>query len=389
MKHSSSRRLLVLARALLLVVAGLLAGCDSDVSTSTNLAAAPRTTPLQIRPYRRELLHVDQTDLNHLERLTGPLEQGENNVSLLLHLLRLHGLGAEVNAGNGRSPRCAIDVLTHESLGKEYFGEAPFVRTRTGIRYVTITPTSTFRWNEGHRDQVLACFGELGLSLDVPLVFDQATGSVREVLDDSIANFCLQQRELAWTGVAYSLYLPPTRRWTNRFGDTNSFDDLANALLGFPMVRASCGGTHLAYALAVIARVDEEYPILECLTRERVRERLRNLVEMAVNHQRADGSWTLLWYTDDTSSHKNPIEFEASEDNLLLATAHLAECLLMLPQDIAVPAKCLEASGGWLLRQLKAATLRDKRVQRHCPMTHGLCALRQMAFVQRSARGER
>jgi hypothetical protein len=215
-----------------------------------------RMKPIRILPRRRELIPVRESDVRWLDQLISPLDRPENNVSIMLHFLRAHGIDVALATAKGKSSK-VIDLLTRESLGTKYFGDAPFVRTRDGIRFV-MKPGSNMRWNEAHRDHALGCFAELGVGLDFPVVFDNATGSIREVLADSIANFCLQQQELAWTAVAYALYLPPSRSWSNRFGETTSFDDLTNALLDFPMVDASCAGTHLAYALSVIARVDEE-----------------------------------------------------------------------------------------------------------------------------------
>src|SRR5207302_3298465 len=97
---------------------------------------------------------------------------------------------------------------------------------------------------ELHRDQTLAAFAELGLPLSFTLQGDGGTGTLRDVLDDSLANFHLGQKELAWTALAYALYLPPVKSWINRYGERFGFDQLVSEMLDRPLDAESCGGTH-------------------------------------------------------------------------------------------------------------------------------------------------
>lgn len=114
------------------------------------------------------------------------------------------------------------------------------VRTRTGIRSNPLCVA--LGGTEKHRDQLLASVAEVGLPLSLPVQIDGETFALRELLRDSIANFHLQQEEIPWTAIAYTLYLPPQRAWVNKLGERTTFDELAEAVIAVPPHKSSCGG---------------------------------------------------------------------------------------------------------------------------------------------------
>src|SRR5262249_24044707 len=131
--------------------------------------------------------------------------------------------------------------------------------------------------------------------LSHPLRFTDGTLSLREVLRDSIANYHPHQKELEWTALAYGLYLPPAREWTNRFGERESFDGLVEQLLARDLHKSSCCGTHVMYTLTILARVDQQTPILGPEVRDRLWQKLCHAVRVALEAQAADGSWSPDW----------------------------------------------------------------------------------------------
>jgi len=285
----------------------------------------------------------------------------------------VHGLTARFPERDLPSSEAILELLTSADAGRKYFGSPAFIRTRSGVRFPTAARSvlvPSIGW-ESHRDQVLAAFGELGIPLTQPLRFDDTTLSVRDALRDSIANYHAGQDELMWTGLAYALYLPPIRSWLNRYGERTSFDELVTELLGRPLDRSPCAGTHLVYTLTVLARADQQQPVLTEPVRDRLWQRLRQARDAALATQEPDGSWPLDW-NRGLLAKAGGREMGLDVDSLssrLLTTGHLAEWLLCLPVELAVPDSCLERAGWWLHEQLRAAT--PELVQdSFCPYTH-------------------
>jgi hypothetical protein len=158
--------------------------------------------------------------------------EGKMTPSLCLHLLHLYGLEETFPYSDVESGTKLLDMLTNDRIGQPFFGVAPLIRTRSGIRF---QGEPGLRASESHRDQCLASFGELGLPLSYPLLVDGQNHTLRDVLCDSVANFHLKQAELNWTALAYILYLPPSRKWVNRYGEQYSFDDVVRNLLHRPL----------------------------------------------------------------------------------------------------------------------------------------------------------
>jgi hypothetical protein len=293
-------------------------------------------------------------------------------VSTCLHLLRVEGQGARFRRSDPEGEVEVLSLLTDAERGRSLFGGPMLVRTSCGVRYPTLDSTITGRkaWRETHRDQCLAAFGETGVSLTRVIRFGDGEARLRDVLRDSIAGFHLKQEELVWTALAYALYLPPRTSWTNRFGESTDFDQLTEVLMEAAFEKSSCGGVHLISTLTAIWRVDEEVSILSGQTREKLRSAVRGYVDRAVATQSDDGSWPLNWLASGASR----VDDESSR---LLATGHIAEWLLCVPPDVAVPRETLERSAIYLTRRLQAAdqtTIRDD----YCPVSHAVCVLQQL-----------
>ena len=209
------------------------------------------------------LMEATGSDVEWLDRQIQLPTRIKSSSSTLLHLLRVHGKSGQIEGGEPSSGEAILKLLTDESAGAAYFGQSPVVHTASGARFPTREKSPTDdRSLEQHRDQTLAGLGELGLPLSYPLKVGDRTASLRDVLRDSIANFHLRQEEIAWTAMAYVLYLPPIRAWANRYGERFTFDDLADELQRRPMDKESCAGIHILCALTLLARVNAEARVL-------------------------------------------------------------------------------------------------------------------------------
>ena len=352
----------------------LLTFSDSQPKTSLNgtldLTDDVRETPLSFDALKRVHLPQPSSDLALQARGEASFVLPPDTFpdpSLCLHLLKLLGWDGTiviVKAGE-REQVLLRDLIFNGELAKKYLGDASFTPTRYGLRFPTKEGAVGHAADESHRDQCLAMLAQLGTELSQPLVLDGKTYSLRDVLRDSLANFHLDQQELAWTTVAYTSYLPPRTRWKNRYGMEFSFDDLATAMMDRPLDQLSCGGTHVYYALTLLLRADRMTPVLTEETRQRLNAYIQNAVNVACRNQKADGTWELDWWRDRPTqdSHLTPVSHR------VLITGHMAEWLMYLPEDALPSDYEIRRAGTWLSAHLANAT-EQNFWEEVCPYTH-------------------
>lgn len=328
--------------------------------------------PLRIEPRNRALLSPDSDEAVAVARMLREPRSEPLNVSTCCHFLRLYGLGAFSHA-RFKTGQDVVDTLTNQERSKEVLGELMFFPTRSGIRYreIAIQKIST---GENHRDFCLANFAELGLPLSTPMTVADGTYSLHDLLRDSVENFTTDQTELGWTAIAYALYMHESIGWTNRYGESFRFDDLARKLIQSPLSRASCAGAHLLYAMTILARADSTGRFLSDAARDELLGHLRMLSRQAVASQRPEGFWQLNWY-DPKSTLRRP-EFDDLTSRLL-ATGHLVEWLQLLPDEFQPPDDCYVRAARWL-----GAGIREKtpivKPGDFCPCVHAVCSVRKL-----------
>jgi hypothetical protein len=374
---------LVLSLAMILLIASILrpygSGNFAESPYFWETSASPRGVPLRIAPYPQQLLQVSGPELDLLARRILPPPSGKLSTSYCLHLLRLHGLSDKFPGNVKYSREEILRILTSSKEGELRLHGSAFVKTRFGLRYPSLAPLNPENRgnaNESHRDQALSSLAEAGLPLTYPMLLGEEALDFNAVLRDSVANFHLKQEELPWTAVSYGLYLAPFQKWTNRFNETFSFDDMIAELVARPLQDGSCAGTHLVYAIAMLFRIDEAMPVLSPTIRIKARDRLRELVRAAIESQGEDGSWTLSWAGTLSESPGRRTRENTAQDRLLV-TGHLAECMLYLPHDLRPSDKTLWRAGNWLLKQVREYNAPDEALV--CPYTHALCAIRCLA----------
>jgi len=331
--------------------------------------------PLIIKPTIVRFLALSDNDRQWVNRqFQPPTKTHVLNSSYCLHLLRVHGLDDRLESSEISDGRVVLALLTNSDIGQAYFGTPPLITTRSGARFVPMNRHVPLPSMELHRDQTLAAFAELGIPLTFPIRVKGSEYRLDEALRDSLANFDLHQDELPWTTVAYSLYLPPLRSWSNRYGESYSFDDLARALLRTSFTRASCGGTHVLYALTIMLRVNQVRQIVSEETRSAICEWMEKKISLATNHQAADGSWQPGWWklpSEGAPAQPKP----AKQSEVLATTGHVLEWLLYLPSEMRPTQDTFSRGGLWLLFQLHAATAPDQ-VKDFCSYAHACCVLR-------------
>jgi hypothetical protein len=331
--------------------------------------------PLRIRALVRPLFAKDSPEAVCICRVLQQPPRGQLSVSYCCHLLRLYGLDGFRHSRFG-SGREVVDVLTDQKLSETWFGEPMFFQTRNGLRYRS-PKYQKFFTGENHRDICLATFAELGLPLTTPMTGLDESFSLRDLLRDSVENFDIKQKELPWTTVAFALYLPPRRGWTNRYRESFTFDDLANALMETPLDKGSCGGAHLVYAMTILWRADFSVACLSESVRDALARSLRQRTVATVESQAKEGYWTLDWHVPGKATSEARRSPREMPDTRLVATGHLLEWLEMLPVEFQPSQDVYRRAARWLCAAL------EKRLQvtsfaEFCPCIHATCAVRAL-----------
>lgn len=357
---------------------------DQVASGSHSNEPSFRQDPLVVAVTPRPVLALSAVQRNFVTGLLRPPAEGKASNSFCLHWLRIHGLHGKAPTAPApfRSGDEVLPLLLNSHAGAGYFGTSPMARTRDGFRFL-LQNEALFRGAsaESHRDHCLAALGELGVPSSSPVTVGDESLALEDALRDSVANFHLGQEEIEWTALAYTLYLPPRKEWRNRFGEQYTFDALATEMLGRPLGRSSCAGAHLFYAVAVLARADQEFDLLSPAVRERVRSWLERCLAELIRTQAADGAWSWDWHTAltaETSPQFRWPQYPTSSVHRVAITGHVLECFLRLPGPISPPDEVIRKAAEWLWAHLQEVAPQAVS-ESFCPYTHAICALRDVS----------
>jgi hypothetical protein len=351
-----------------------LATVSASMESESDQIIFKTVAPPRIQPLVRRLFAADSEEAAVLRSVVQEHSELAPSVSYCCHLLRLYGLkpfrhpvfssGSEV-----------VSVLTDQARSKEFFGGPIVFRTRSGIRYEA-SATQKERTGENHRDICLATFAELGLPLSTPVTTEGFSFTLADLLRDSVANFDLEQKELPWTTVAYAIYLRQPQ-WSNRYGESFTFDDVVDKLMSTRFEAASCGGTHLLYALTALLRTKAPSEGLSKSAHYKLAQYLQRQAVAAIQSQANDGSWDLNWHVapQDESQHAL-LPDSTAQANKLLVTGHLLEWLELLPQEMQPPPEVYKKAARWLCRSLASTT--DISLSNFCPVVHARLAVQAL-----------
>ncbi|MDA0284275.1 MAG: hypothetical protein O3B86_13070, partial [Planctomycetota bacterium] len=130
-------------------------------------------------------------------------------------------------------------------------------------------PTGVYvRWGHEqgasvHHDHTLACLSEAGVPLDQPVrSIGRPNGTLKQMIEQAIYDFDLDERETEWSAMAFGLWLPTVKEWENSHRRKLSFDMIARRQMRGHKTYGVCGGTHRVYSLMALVRLDDEFDIL-------------------------------------------------------------------------------------------------------------------------------
>jgi len=372
------------------VVVTLASGCDPGWSShdARHFAAEATVAEAVFRPELPPTLDPHDGEVaSILERLELP--EG-HSLSNLVHGLHLFGGGlmvrVPVGGSRGGASRfetvAALAVILDFEWGESYFpGAAPLARTRHGIRPPLVNRgllSTDQSVTEAHPGQLLAVMAECGVPLTQTVKLKDGSGTVGDILEDTIANFSLDSsREIEWDAVALAIY-HPRPRWTNKWQAAFTFDELATSLIerAVSVERVgACGGTHALIALTVILRVDRIRTIVSGETRQRIHDTLMETAAILARTQHPDGSWGYDWNVRESVPARTPFGSDSFE--ALLVTGHHLEWLLLMPDQAVSKHGMIRPAGLWLLNALRARTADAEHVaDMYCPLVHAAKAVR-------------
>jgi hypothetical protein len=183
--------------------------------------------------------------------------------------------------------------------------------------------------------------------------------------------------------VVLALYLPPQKEWINRFGESCTFDVLVEKLLQCRFEDNSCAGAHLLESLTLIYEISLRENILTKKVQQKLRERLRIILSTVIRCQDNAGYWRLDWF-NAIPSYSQPFDkqhvWTPHDDNesRLLATCHLIEWMLGLPDEFEIPDSTFIRGGEWMLNYLRSKKSDEPALI--CPYGH---AVRDLELLSR------
>jgi len=322
------------------------------------------------------LTEVVKADIPTLARIANPEgRDGMRSLSGCCHILLVYGRGP-TDLSYFTSGELALKALMDEQTAVAAFGKSPFVRTRNGLRYfLSEDPVFNSDVGEAHQDQCLATFAALGIPVEAPIRTGSHSYSIHDLVSESVASFSLDQKELAWTAIAFAKYIPPKTDWTNRFRQRISFSDLAEYLLRRDLNRESCAGTHILQALIQIAQAHSNSPILNRRARQQVDAYLQIKLQELVQLQQSDGSWTKQWCASVHEDLGSVTPFFTK----FLVTSHVLEAIQMLGSARELPEAVHLRAREWLRHSLTSPEIRPDGSWL-CPFAH---ATKSLSEVQR------
>jgi hypothetical protein len=293
-------------------------------------------------------------------------------LSGLLHVLRVFGKESLVaNPATGEEVK-ALEIALDAEKTQVFFQSQPSLfETRTGVRCPVLERGQSYdkqHERQAHTDQLLAALAELEIPLSHPLRTRTSMRTIRDLLADSMANFALDQKEIEWSALAFTLYLPPQRSWTDKFGKACDFDKLAEELLARGL-EGSCGGSHILFALTAMLQIDQRTAILTADMRQKVSHYLQRMVVHALRSQSPAGAWGKEWYRNGENSDLGLVRPSGADQSEVLITGHQLEWMMFLPPGLSPPRDCFLQAASWLLQQLLTAPLATIE-NGHCPFSH-------------------
>ena len=329
---------------------------ESQLSTSPALTmpSARRSEPLRVEPlYDRPDLVTDEELAAVLDRLVPRFNPRRTKPNFVEHALRIWSVDAEFSDPQAMSGREMQQFLTDHARYAASWGDetAPLLQesdTGIAVRWGRETGASV------HHDHWLASLTEAGVRIDTQVYGPgRRNATIADVLQESLRDFRLDERETEWTAMAFGLWLPPTRSWVGADGREYSFDLLARRLIRGHKNLGVCSGTHRVYSLMLLLRLDEPFDILSDGVAADTYAYLEHVRDLITAAQWEDGRWPSNW-ADGAAAAAEPVDEEISKP--VIATGHHLEWLAIAPRSLHPPDEQIRKAARWIIDETTRRT---------------------------------
>lgn len=317
----------------------------------------PDVTPEHNLPTRIDPLYDDPTVVSDaelaavLKKLLPRFSAQKLRPNYVEHALRTWGAQIEFSTPELISGPHMVEFLTDSSVYLRSWGDGNSPILQPDPQGIAI------RWGSDrsasvHHDHLLASLTEAGVALDTPVFTPRGRRQFRDVLRHALADFRLDERETEWSVMAFGFWLAPqgTASWHNADGRAVSMDLLAERLMRSHRKQGVCLGTHRAFSLVALLRLDESsrQRLITEETRKQTLAWLAGVRDLICLAQSPDGSWPPDW-TDGAAaaSRVNPLE---KPHRRVISTGHHLEWLAIAPQDLHPPREQIRRAAAWAIR---------------------------------------
>lgn len=307
-----------------------------------------------VEPFYDDAEVVSDDELGSvLKKIVPRFSRSHLRPNLVEHALRTWGSTIVFNNPDAISGPQMTDFLTDTAKYMESWGQ-------DNLPLMESTPEGIHvRWGEDssssvHHDHTLAALTEARLPMDAPVYTNVRALQVRNVLEEALRDFRLDERETEWSAMSFTLWMAPQNvsSWYNGQGRRIDFDMLAERLMRNHKRDGVCLGTHRVYSLMLLLRLNEQNggQLISAQSTVQIMEYLHTTRTMIMASQSADGSWPANW-TDgaDAEAKADPKE---KPSRRVIATGHHLEWLSIAPQELHPPREQILKAADWLVKNV-------------------------------------
>ena len=326
--------------------------------------------PRRVLPQRDDPRVVTDSQLiSILDRMRIPQGKFRRKINHLDHALRMWGTMVEFGDARWMSSRKMLAIMTQDSTFRGDWGDSarPLITQYRG--------QPTMRTQEGaasssHVDHTLATFAEIGLPLTYRLEGRHREYRLKELVQESLRRFSINQIEYEWTALILGLYAEDHRPWVSRESQRITFDMIAERIMRQRLGEGVCYGGHRLYTLTLLRRIDGRQPIFTDSMARRVDRHLQEATRRLVQSQSEAGFWDQRWpgYALHGSNEL------WSMGRQLLTTGHALEWWAMAPEWCLPPRESIVRGAQWVVQAIQRLDDEDVR-KNYTFLTHAARAL--------------
>lgn len=364
--------LVIIIVALLTISIALCLRASSDPQPKVYPSAPPliRSKPIQFTANPLLMNRKNNKKLHDAIKKVLPIRSSSpRTLHEMLHALRL--LGRSFSYPGCVSSKEMLTIIFDTSKHEQYYGirsdnvgrtQRLLIKSPYGFSAVC-SRSSFVRSLAPHNEKVFQVAGEIGLPTDWRVIVEGQDYTLRDGIVDALSRINLYQ-ELEFSTVALVHYLPPLCSWRNRQGGLISFESIALRLLS--QESGACFNIHRLYALTMLLRAQQMYPLLSPETVSMIKPEIRTASLVLSKKQKPSGLWDGSLFDKRLTSISTP-----SITELLTATGHHLEWIAMCPEDIRPSPDVINRAVAGLI-DLIIVTPQQTLDMEYGPLTHAV-----------------